>query len=162
MHAELRGECIYLAESDIHFPHLTVAQTLAVASKATSTQRVAADPNKNAYARDVLNATVAAIGLSRVLDTKIGSAFVPGVSGGERKRASIAEILIAGSRFQCWDNSTGGLDSANALNFVQALRSTTRATGSVAIASLYQASQDMYKVSISADRASHHRRMPLS
>jgi hypothetical protein len=31
---------------------------------------------------------------------------VRGVSGGERKRVSIAEASLTGAKFQCWDNST--------------------------------------------------------
>ncbi len=77
---------------------------------------------------------------------KIGNDFVRGISGGERKRVSIAEVLIAGSSLQCWDNSTRGLDSANALEFVKALRLSTRITRSAAIVTLYQASQDIYNV----------------
>lgn len=148
MHTEFRGECTYQAESDVHFPHLTVAQTLAVAAKARAPRNAVAGSSRDAYAKVVRDATVIALGLSHTLDTKIGNDFVLGVSGGERKRASIAEILVGGSLLQCWDNSTRGLDSANALEFVNTLRSSTKATGSVAIMSLYQASQDIYNVGI--------------
>jgi len=69
---------------------------------------------------------------------------VRGVSGGERKRVSVAEMLLAGAPFAAWDNSTRGLDSATALKFVRALRvGSDLAEGAAAVA-IYQASQSVY------------------
>jgi hypothetical protein len=56
---------------------------------------------------------------------------------------------IAGSPLQCWDNSTRGLDSATALEFVRTLRTSTELTRATAILTLYQASQSIYDVSLS-------------
>ena len=55
---------------------------------------------------------------------------------------------IAGSPLQCWDNSTRGLDSATALEFVRTLRMSTNLTKATAIVTLYQASQSIYNVSL--------------
>lgn len=145
-HTDFRGECTYHAEIDVHFPHLTVGQTLAFAAKARFPRKMVDATNRSADANSERDAIIAALGLSHILDTKIGSDFVRGVSGGELKRASIAEILVGGSVFQCWDNSTRGLDSANALGFVKTLRLSAQNTESVAIVSLYQASEDIYNV----------------
>lgn len=60
---------------------------------------------------------------------------------------SIAEAALGGSPLQCWDNSTRGLDSATALEFVKTLRISTRLGGSTAIVAIYQASQSIYDVS---------------
>ena len=48
-------------------------------------------------------------------NTLVGDEFVRGVSGGERKRVSIAEMMATRARVQCWDNSTRGLDASTAL-----------------------------------------------
>ena len=53
---------------------------------------------------------------------------------------------IAGSPPQCWDNSTRGLDSATALEFVRTLRISTQLTRATALVTLYQASQSIYNV----------------
>ena len=140
----LRGECTYLPESDIHFPHLTVSQTLVFAARARTSQDFNSLADRKAAATESTNATAEALGLKRALDTKVGNSFVRGISGGERKRTSIAEVLVGGSSLQCWDNSTRGLDSANALQFVQTLRLSAMRTGCIAIATLYQASEDIY------------------
>ena len=56
--------------------------------------------------------------------------------------------MVGESIYQCWDNSTGGLDSDNALDFLKALQQYTKITGAVAVVTLYQASQAMYNVSL--------------
>lgn len=66
----------------------------------------------------MLEVTANSLGISQVLSSKVGSDYVVGISGGERKRTSIAEIFVSDSLLHCWDNSTKGLDSANALAFI--------------------------------------------
>lgn len=73
--------------------------------------------------------------------------LVRGVSGGERKRVSIAEAALGGSPLQCWDNSTRGLDSATALEFVKSLRLSAELIGATCVVAIYQASQSIYDVS---------------
>ena len=87
---------------------------------------------------------MAVLGLSHTYNTKVGDDFVRGVSGGERKRVSVAEMMLAGSPFAAWDNSTRGLDSATALKFVDALRVGCDMAGGAAAVAIYQASQSVY------------------
>lgn len=47
---------------------------------------------------------MAVFGLSHTNNTKVGNDFVRGVSGGERKRVSIAEMFLAGATIGAWDN----------------------------------------------------------
>lgn len=56
------------------------------------------------------------------------------------------ESAVGGSALQCWDNSTRGLDSATALEFVRTLRTSTDLTGATALVTVYQASQSIYNV----------------
>ena len=89
---------------------------------------------------------VSSLGLSHILNSTVGNDFIPGISGGERKRLSIAEILLRDSALQCWDNSTRGLDSSNALQFVSTLRRNTAKYHTAAVVTLYQSSQTIYEV----------------
>lgn len=57
---------------------------------------------------------------------------------------SIAEVLAAGSSVQCFDNSTRGLDSSTALDFVKALRAFTSIGHKTTLATLYQAGESLY------------------
>ena len=84
------------------------------------------------------------MGISHTEDTKVGDAFVRGVSGGERKRVSIIETLCTRGSVMCWDNSTRGLDASTALEYTRALRSMTDALGIATIVTLYQAGNGIY------------------
>lgn len=147
MHKNFRGEVVYQAEADIHFPHLTVGDTLQFAALARTPQHRISNASRNKYARHLRDAAMAMFGISHTVDTKVGNEYVRGISGGERKRVSIAEATLNQSTIQCWDNSTRGLDSATALEFVRTLRLSTRLAGASAIVALYQASQNAYDVS---------------
>ena len=144
MHGQFRGECTYLAESDVHFPQLTVSQTLDFASKARIPRASGSRNLHKECARRTMESTAQSLGISHVLSSKVGSDYVVGVSGGERKRTSIAEIFISDSPLHCWDNSTKGLDSANALAFIKSLERKVKKSGSAALVTLYQSSQDIY------------------
>jgi ATP-binding cassette subfamily G (WHITE) protein 2 (PDR) len=89
---------------------------------------------------------MATYGLSHTKKTKVGSELVRGVSGGERKRVSIAEVSLAGARIQCWDNATRGLDAATALEFIKALRTSADVLETVALIAIYQCSQEAYEL----------------
>ncbi|KAH8590585.1 AtrD, ABC-transporter [Bisporella sp. PMI_857] len=146
MHKDFRGECIYQAEVDVHFPHLTVGQTLKFAARARAPRNRLPGVTRDQYAEHMRDVIMAMFGLSHTLNTKVGNDFVRGVSGGERKRVSIAEAALGQSPLQCWDNSTRGLDSATALEFVKTMRLSTELSGSTAIVAIYQASQSIYDV----------------
>lgn len=51
---------------------------------------------------------MAMFGISHTFNTRVGNDFVRGVSGGERKRVTIAEATLSFAPLQCWDNSTRG------------------------------------------------------
>ncbi|KAK2926104.1 AAA ATPase domain [Fusarium oxysporum f. sp. vasinfectum] len=144
MHRNFRGEVIYQAETDIHFPQLTVGDTLLFAALARTPQHIIANISRHVYAEHMRDAVMAMFGISNTLNTKVGDDFVRGVSGGERKRVSIAEAILNQSAIQCWDNSTRGLDSATALEFVRKLRLGTKLGGASAVVAMYQASQAAY------------------
>ncbi|OJD10493.1 hypothetical protein AJ78_08513 [Emergomyces pasteurianus Ep9510] len=92
--------------------------------------------------RDVM---MTAFGISHTINTRVGDDIVRGVSGGERKRVSIAEAALSGAKFQCWDNSTRGLDSANAITFCKNLRLQADLIGVAAAVAIYQAPQTAYE-----------------
>ncbi|KAJ7716581.1 ABC-2 type transporter-domain-containing protein [Mycena maculata] len=144
MHKDFRGEVIYNAETDVHFPNLTVGQTLLFAAKARVPRTRVGNVAREAYAQHMRDLVMAVFGLTHTLNTKVGNDFVRGVSGGERKRVSIAEAALSGAPLQCWDNSTRGLDSATALDFIRTLRLSSQVTGSTSMVAIYQASQNAY------------------
>lgn len=146
MHEDFRGEVIYNAETDVHFPHLTVGDTLLFASHARAPSNRLPSITRQVYANHMRDVVMAMFGLTHTLHTKVGNDFIRGVSGGERKRVSIAECVLSGAPIQCWDNSTRGLDSANALEFVKTLRLGAESSGCTPFVAIYQCSQNAYDV----------------
>ena len=49
------------------------------------------------------------LGLRRVFDTKVGNELIRGISGGQKKRVSIGEVLATHAKILAFDNSTRGL-----------------------------------------------------
>lgn len=72
--------------------------------------------------------------------------MIHGISGGEKKRVSIAETVVARGAVGCWDNSTRGLDASTALEYCRSLRVLTDVANVSTIVTLYQASENLYKV----------------
>ncbi|KAJ6016384.1 hypothetical protein N7540_010975 [Penicillium herquei] len=143
---QFKGEAIYMAETDVHFPQLTVGDTLKFAALSHCPRNRIPGVTKEQHAIHLRDAVMAMLGLSHTINTKVGNDFIRGVSGGERKRVSIAEVILCGSPLQCWDNSTRGLDSANALEFCRTLNLMARYAGATVAVAIYQASQSAYDV----------------
>jgi ATP-binding cassette subfamily G (WHITE) protein 2 (PDR) len=144
MAKDFRGEAIYTAEVDVHFPKLTVGDTLFFAARARAPRHIPGGATVNEYATHMRDVIMAVFGISHTNNTIVGNDFIRGVSGGERKRVSIAEACLSMAPLQCWDNSTRGLDSANAIEFCKTLRMQTDINGATACVAIYQAPQSAY------------------
>lgn len=147
MLSAFRGEAIYTAEVDHHFPQMTVGDTLYFAARARCPKNVPDGVSQHTYAEHLRDVLMAMFGISHTKNTRVGDDFIRGVSGGERKRVTIAEASLSYSPLQCWDNSTRGLDSANAIEFCRTLRTQADFMGCTSFVAIYQAPQDAYDVS---------------
>ncbi|KAL2818975.1 ABC-2 type transporter-domain-containing protein [Aspergillus cavernicola] len=146
MHREFKGEILYNQEVDKHFPHLTVGQTLEFAAAARSPERRLQGLDRQQFAKYVTKVVMCIFGLSHTYNTKVGDDYIRGVSGGERKRVSLAEMALSGAPVGAWDNSTRGLDAASALEFAKALRVSANVGGTCHAVAIYQASQAIYDI----------------
>ncbi|CAG9975142.1 unnamed protein product [Clonostachys byssicola] len=144
LHTHHRGEAIYTAEVDVHFPMMTVGDTLTFASRARKPRQLPLGFSGNEYSDHLRDVIMAMFGISHTFNTPVGDDTVRGVSGGERKRVTIAEAALSGAPLQCWDNSTRGLDSANAIEFCKTLRLQADVFDITSCVSIYQAPQSAY------------------
>ncbi|KAF9011150.1 pleiotropic drug resistance ABC transporter [Cyathus striatus] len=137
---------ILALEDDIHIATLTVAQTLAFAlsTKTPGPNGRIPGVTRKEFNDEVLDTLLKMLNISHTRQTLVGDEFVRGVSGGERKRVSIAEMMATRARVQCWDNSTRGLDASTALDFVKSLRVMTDVLGQTTFVTLYQAGEGIY------------------
>lgn len=122
MSQQFKGELVYNQEVDEHFPHLTVAQTLQFAAAMRTPRTRLPGITRSERVRHVVEVMLAVFGLAHARDSIVGNDYVRGISGGERKRVSIAETALSEAAISAWDNSTRGLDADSALNFVRRLR----------------------------------------
>ncbi|KIJ13672.1 hypothetical protein PAXINDRAFT_170181 [Paxillus involutus ATCC 200175] len=139
-----RGDVMYCPEDDVHFPTLTVEQTLSFAATMRTPQKRFANQSREEYRKLVVEVLMRIFGLGHARNMVVGNAAIKGISGGEKKRVSIAEALSCRSRIHVWDNSTCGLDASTALEFIRALRIATDIVRVTTIVSLYQAGEQLY------------------
>ncbi|KAK8866202.1 hypothetical protein IAR55_001353 [Kwoniella newhampshirensis] len=144
MLGRFRGEAIYTAEVDVHFPNMTVGETLLFAAEARAPRNPPGGLSRIEFARHYRDVIMSMFGITHTINTKVGNDFIRGVSGGERKRVTISEAALAGAPLQCWDNSTRGLDSANAIEFCKTLRMQAEYLGTTAVVAIYQSPQSAY------------------
>ena len=78
---------------DSYFPHLTVGQTLTFAVQSRAPGSLRTGQAHKAYVAQQVDVLATNFGLRHTLKTKVGDDYVRGVSGGERKRVSIAEMV---------------------------------------------------------------------
>ncbi|KAI8144719.1 ABC-2 type transporter-domain-containing protein [Fennellomyces sp. T-0311] len=139
-----RGQAVYNEEEDQHYPTLTTRQTLQFALRCKTPGERLPDESKGDFVEKIIYLLGNMLGLTRQMPTMVGNAFVRGLSGGERKRLSIAEVMTTQSSINCWDCSTRGLDAASALDYVRALRVMTDVFNKTTVATLYQASNSIF------------------
>jgi ABC-type multidrug transport system ATPase subunit len=113
---------IYSCEADHHFPSLTVSQTLEFANAVRTPRERLPNVSRAYRIRHTTEVVMKIFGLSHTRNTIVGNDFIRGVSGGERKRVSIAEVALSGAAISAWDNSTKGLDAGSAVAFATSLR----------------------------------------
>ncbi|RKO89520.1 ABC-2 type transporter-domain-containing protein, partial [Blyttiomyces helicus] len=147
--AEIRtnycGEVLYCQEDDPHFPSLTVTDTLAfaLASRFKGNYNFAGQHSAS-FGNIFLDVILRSYGLTRCRSTVVGDASIRGVSGGEKKRVSLAEATCVNAVAGLFDGCTKGLDAASALDFVRGLRNYADLTNRTTVASCYQASDAMF------------------
>ncbi|KAF2262008.1 hypothetical protein CC78DRAFT_330158 [Lojkania enalia] len=148
MAKKYRSEVLYNPEDDLHYATLKVKDTLKFALKTRTPGKDSrkAGESRSDYVNEFLRVVSKLFWIEHTMGTKVGNEYVRGVSGGEKKRVSIAEAMITKASVQSWDNSTRGLDASTALEYVQSLRSLTNMAHTSTSVALYQAGQSLYEL----------------
>lgn len=89
------------------------------------------------------------MGLQDCKDTMAGSEIIKGLSGGQKKRTSIAAALITNPAITFLDEPTSGLDTAAAYKVISVLKELARAEQSV-MCTLHQPSSEIFALFDSA------------
>jgi ATP-binding cassette, subfamily G (WHITE), member 2, SNQ2 len=98
-----RGDVLYCPEDDVHFPSLTVDQTINFAAKTRAPRSRLNGQTRAAYRKLITEAYTAVFGLQHAMNTRVGDQTIRGISGGEKKRVSITEMFVARGLVNAWD-----------------------------------------------------------
>ncbi|KAI3761091.1 hypothetical protein L1987_51499 [Smallanthus sonchifolius] len=130
----------FVTQDDVLYPHLTVRETLIFCAllrlpKTLSRREKAA----------VVDSVMAEVGLCKCADTIIGNTFIRGVSGGERKRVSIAHEMLVNPSLLILDEPTSGLDSTAAHRLISTLGVLAHQKGKTVVTSVHQPSSRVFQ-----------------
>ncbi|XVF69601.1 hypothetical protein PTKIN_Ptkin11bG0094200 [Pterospermum kingtungense] len=128
----------YVTQEDVMLGTLTVRETVTYSAHL----RLPNNLNKEEV-KDIVEGTIMEMGLQDCADTVIGNWHLRGISGGEKKRLSIALEILTMPKILFLDEPTSGLDSASAFFVVQALRNSAR-DGRTVISSIHQPSSEVF------------------
>ncbi|KAG6400623.1 hypothetical protein SASPL_137464 [Salvia splendens] len=134
------GNVAYVTQEDVLMGTLTVKESIAY----SASLRLPSSLTKQEMA-DIVQNTIAEMGLGDCADHLVGNWHLRGISGGEKKRLSIALEIITQPRLLFLDEPTTGLDSASAFFVVQALRSIAH-RGRTIITSIHQPSSEVFSL----------------
>ncbi|NXW31305.1 ABCG2 protein, partial [Phaetusa simplex] len=130
----------FLTKDDVVMGTLTVRENLKF-SAALRLPKSVKEQEKNARVNQIINE----LGLSKVADSKVGTQFTRGVSGGERKRTNIGMELITDPAILFLDEPTTGLDASTA-NAVLLLLKRMSKQGKTIIFSIHQPRYSIFRL----------------
>ncbi|KAK6937179.1 ABC transporter-like, ATP-binding domain [Dillenia turbinata] len=134
----VHGPVAYVTQENVLLGTLTVKETIIFSAKL----RLPSNMSKEEI-NDIVEATIAEMGLQDCKDRLIGNWHLRGISGGEKKRLCIALEILTRPCMLFLDEPTSGLDTASAFFIVRALRNIAQ-DGRTVIASIHQPSSEVF------------------
>ena len=136
---------MYVGQTDMHFPTLTVKETLSFAAQnSCASTEPFGDAVLDQMESERAERLIHMIGLEEATNTIIGNDLLRGVSGGQRKRVTLGEMLITNSRAFFLDEVSTGLDSAITFHIFNALRSYCHECRNSVVTALLQPTPETY------------------
>jgi ATP-binding cassette subfamily G (WHITE) protein 2 (SNQ2) len=142
-----RGEAVFNAEDEAPgmLPTLTVEQTLDFALDTKVPGKRPAGLSRTEFKQKVITLLLRMFNIRHTRKTFVGGPFVRGVSGGERKRVAIAEMMITNACICAWDNPTRGLDASTAVDYIRSIRVLSDIHKTSTFITAYQISESIYR-----------------
>ncbi|XP_013371603.1 PREDICTED: ATP-binding cassette sub-family G member 2-like isoform X4 [Chinchilla lanigera] len=130
----------YVAQGDVMKGTLTVRENLQFSAALRLPAAVT-----NHEKKEKINRIIEELGLDKVADSKVGTEFIPGLSGAERKKTNIGMELITDPSILFLDEPTNGFDSSTAHAVFLLLKRLSKA-GRTIIFSIHQPQDSIFKM----------------
>lgn len=130
--ADLKEVSNYVEQEDSLIGSLTVKESIEFSAKFANINRI--------YRGDLVDETIHLLGLQNQRDLKIGTPLQKGISGGQKRRTSIASQIISKPRILFLDEPTSGLDSVASREVISMIKSIAIKEKMIVIASIHQPS----------------------
>lgn len=128
-----------MTQEDVMLGTLTVRETITYSAHLRLPKTLSKEE-----VNDIVEGTIMELGLQECADRHIGNWHLRGLSGGEKKRLSIALEILTRPRLLFLDEPTSGLDSASAFFVVQTLRNIAHDHVRTVISSIHQPSSEVF------------------
>nr|GEW95421.1 ABC transporter G family member 15-like [Tanacetum cinerariifolium] len=132
------GGVAYVTQEDVLMGTLSVRETITYSAHLRLPNTLTKEE-----VQDTIEGTIMEMGLEDCADRLVGNWHLRGISGGEKKRLSIALEILVRPRLMFLDEPTSGLDSASAFFVAQSLKSVAR-DGRTVISSIHQPSSEVF------------------
>lgn len=132
-----RKFCTFVPQSDTHWAFLTCRETL----------QFAADFFLDVSGKErthAVNEMLERMGLLTCQNTRVGNQFIPGLSGGEKRRLSIGVALLKTPKVMFLDEPTSGLDSAAAASIMSFLKEVANRNNLAVICTIHQPASKVF------------------
>jgi len=150
----IRNAISFIEQLDHHAPRLTVRETFDFAFQCKSGGSHSSYLKTNSETKELIkkldeedfriNSVMQFLGVDHVANTFVGNSDVRGISGGQRRRVSLGEMMQNVTSIMCADEISNGLDSASTYDIIESLSFYTKIYKLTRIISLLQPSPETY------------------
>lgn len=141
----LQTTLAFVEQADVHLPHLTVRQTFQFAlDNLTVNPAAFENPELQEAHANRVQSIIDALDLGECSETRVGDKLVRGVSGGQRRRTSLGEMLLSNARVMLLDEFSTGLDAATTIEVTRMLRAWAQVTRGSVVAAMLQPPPEVY------------------
>ncbi|XP_031113512.1 ABC transporter G family member 15-like [Ipomoea triloba] len=133
------GAVAYVTQEDLLMGTLTVRETITYSAQLRLPSNL-----RRSEVHEITENVIMEMGLQECADQLIGNWHLRGISGGEKKRLSIALEILTQPRLMFLDEPTSGLDSAAAFFVLQVLKNAACGGGRTIVCSIHQPSSEVF------------------
>ncbi|KAJ6008205.1 hypothetical protein N7540_012181 [Penicillium herquei] len=138
---QFRRMTSYVEQEDALIGSMTVRETLKFAADLSLPSSVS-----KRQRMERIRMLLEAFGIQNQADTLVGTPIRKGISGGQKRRVSVASQLITCPKILFLDEPTSGLDSTASFEVISYVKELARANNIIIIASIHQPSTTTFRL----------------